>query len=251
MRPWLELARAWTFAWVFVRQNAGRLARALLRWCMLFGGVVVFVVLGSELYFRNRTALDGWVFDWLLSIRSPWMTELMSAATDLGGSRMLAALVVIGGLFFGILHHARSALFLGAVGIGAALLNGGLKALFSRDRPDALLQVVPAEGYAFPSGHSMGSAAVYAAIALIAATRFPRYRAPVIAICALVVLSVGFSRAYLFVHYPSDVLAGWGLGLTWALWLKPSLLGPGFRPATVPDDELIEDGVDPTLTRQG
>lgn len=241
----LEIARLTLFIWVFLRQNAGRLARAALRWWMLFGGVVIFAVLSSELFFRDRVAIDGWAHDWLLSLRRPWLTDAMSVMTDLGGSIALTGLVVVGGLVFGILHHPRSALFLGVVGLGAALLNRGLKWTFSRERPDALLQVVPAEGYAFPSGHSMGSAAVYAAIALIAATRFPRYRAPVITACAIMALGVGFSRAYLFVHYPSDVLAGWGLGLTLALWLKPALLGPGFRPPTVPAQELAQDGVDP------
>ncbi|MFW5741413.1 MAG: phosphatase PAP2 family protein [Myxococcota bacterium] len=101
------------------------------------------------------------------------------------------------------------------------------------------------EGFAFPSGHSMGSAATYGAVAVIVAARYPRWRLPLLALCAAIVAAVGVSRAYLGVHYPSDVLAGWALGATLPLWVKPLLLGKGFRATKIPDRELEADNFSP------
>jgi membrane-associated phospholipid phosphatase len=82
-------------------------------------------------------------------------------------------------------------------------------------------------------------------IAIITITRYPRLRWPVVAASALLVGLVGGSRAYLHVHFPSDVLAGWALGLTWPLWLKPLAIGRGFTPSHIRTEELTSDGFDP------
>jgi undecaprenyl-diphosphatase len=77
----------------------------------------------------------------------------------------------------------------------------------------------PPGGWSFPSGHSMGSAVTYLTVALVAATPLTRRRGRVYVVSCAVALAflVGVSRAYLNVHYPTDVLAGWSGGLLWAL----------------------------------
>jgi undecaprenyl-diphosphatase len=71
----------------------------------------------------------------------------------------------------------------------------------------------------FPSGHSTLSAATYLTLAVLIASLEPNRgtKAMVFVLAAAMVLAIGFSRVYLGVHWPSDVLAGWSLGGAWAL----------------------------------
>jgi undecaprenyl-diphosphatase len=71
----------------------------------------------------------------------------------------------------------------------------------------------------FPSGHSMLSAAIYLTLAMVATAVIPRWRVRAYVITSSLVLVglIGVSRMYLGVHYLTDVVSGWALGLTWAL----------------------------------
>jgi undecaprenyl-diphosphatase len=225
------------------------LVKAFRRWFVLFGGVTLFGFIGFELYRTKKVFIDLPVLTWLLAHRSRGLSRVMTAVTEVGRAEVLTAVVIVGSLLLAALEHRRSAFFLIASGAGAGILNAALKLVFARPRPDELLRVVTTEGYAFPSGHSMVSAAVYGALSIIVIARFPKHRWSLVTGCILLVGAIGVSRAYLYVHYPSDVLAGWALGLTWPLWLKSAILGHGFRPETVRDTDLVADGVNPDEVR--
>jgi undecaprenyl-diphosphatase len=111
---------------------------------------------------------------------------------------------------------------MGAVS-GGTLLFVGLKALFGRTRPTVVPMLVVEGAPSFPSGHATMSAIVYLSVAVIVARYESRaaLRAYVLLAGLLVTGLVGATRVVLGVHYPSDVLAGWALGLAWAAvwWL--------------------------------
>jgi membrane-associated phospholipid phosphatase len=91
----------------------------------------------------------------------------------------------------------------------SSCLNVDLKDLFQQPRPfdfDPSVQLAPAEGYGLPSGHSQSAVVVWGSLA--AWTRKTWLR--VVAIVLMVL--IGFSRVYLGVHFPTDVLAGWTIG---------------------------------------
>jgi undecaprenyl-diphosphatase len=156
-------------------------------------------------------------------IGPPWVEELFRDFTALGGVGVLAFLTfaVIG--FLLLERRKRAALLILAAVGGGLLLSTLLKEVFSRPRPD----LVPHGSYvytaSFPSGHSMMSAATYLTLGALLARVQPRRRLKIyiLSVAILLTLVVGFSRVYLGVHWPTDVLAGWSVGAVWALlcWL--------------------------------
>ena len=108
------------------------------------------------------------------------------------------------------------AFFLAAF-VGSQLAVSLLKAWFERPRPDVGSAVPLPESAAFPSGHATAGAASLGALAVLVGERLPSRRARVWLWSLVVVLgiAVGLSRIALNVHYVTDVLAGWCLGLAW------------------------------------
>lgn len=101
-------------------------------------------------------------------------------------------------------------------------LNGVFKLLFQAPRPyfySSLVRALSSEtSFGLPSGHAQNSAAVWGLLAALVQRRWPRYRRLAWLLAILLAFLIGFSRIYLGVHFPHDVLAGWALGalLVWA-----------------------------------
>jgi undecaprenyl-diphosphatase len=121
-----------------------------------------------------------------------------------------------------------NAIFFAVAMVGAGTLNTGAKLVFRRTRPDLWLSPAPEHTYSFPSGHSMGSMALVAALAVLA---WPtRWRWWAIVLGGAFTLLVGCSRIYLGVHFPSDVVAGWSASLVWVLGLSQVAYGRLVKP---------------------
>ena len=109
------------------------------------------------------------------------------------------------------------------VATGGIIASFLLKAAFSRPRPDLVPHHSIVYSSSFPSSHSMASAVTYLTLAVVMARAHGRRRvkAYFVVIAALLTMTVGLSRVYLGVHWPTDVLAGWTAGTVWAAscWL--------------------------------
>ena len=147
----------------------------------------------------------------------------MRDITALGGVTV-TTLMTLGAAGFLLLSGKRGAALFVVVSIaGAALLSSGMKLGFERPRPDLVPHGVEVYTASFPSGHATGAAATYLTLGALLARFQSRRRLKVylLSIAVLLTVLIGLSRLYLGVHWPSDVLAGWTLGASWALlcWL--------------------------------
>ncbi|MGY1815274.1 phosphatase PAP2 family protein [Blastococcus sp. SYSU D00820] len=201
------------------------------------GGVGVLAVLGAGVLtdFAPQIRLDTAVSDALYAgdDRSPLVGGLLDVLTTPGVTwfRVLALLPLFGWL------AARRAWRTLAWSVPAALLVGpltvGLKELIGRARPAFEGGGLSYGGLSYPSGHSSGIATLVV-VALVVTWPLLRRRARrwVLAAGVALVLLVGLTRMWLGVHFLSDVLGGWSLGIAWTLALALVADGlPGGRGA--------------------
>jgi undecaprenyl-diphosphatase len=150
-----------------------------------------------------------------VAVSSPGLTAFFKGVTELGSRRFLIGLAVVVAVVLIAARLWRLALLWGAVQILGALLVGELKERVDRPRPEWADPVVTETARSFPSGHATGSTIAYGLSAYLIGLRWRSRGARAAAIVGLgaLVLLIGFSRLYLGVHYFSDVLAGYCLGL--------------------------------------
>ncbi|MFD1701923.1 phosphatase PAP2 family protein, partial [Methylopila henanensis] len=150
--------------------------------------------------------------------------------TSLGGWTVLTLVTVVTLTYLVISGRRGSAALVAASIVGGTLLSVVLKIGFARPRPDLVDHLVNVASASFPSGHAMLSAATYLTLGVMLARTESRrsVRGFIFGVAALLTLSIGVSRVYLGVHYPTDVLAGWCLGACWALicWTVARRLRP-------------------------
>jgi undecaprenyl-diphosphatase len=148
-----------------------------------------------------------------------WLHIAALDITALGSATVLGLVVfaVSGYLFLHGLY--RTGAFVFVASSGGWILNWVLKEAFDRPRPDLVPHLRDVMSSSFPSGHALTSAAVYLTLGTLLMRLAQGRLAKIycIAVAMLATLLVGASRVYLGVHYPTDVLAGWLIGLSWAL----------------------------------
>lgn len=207
--------------------------RAIGSLCVIFGCAWAFLLIAGKVTEGNTHALDVRILREFRSLNDPavlrgpqWFGETARDLTALGGYPVLAltTLGVAGYLFLS--GHTLTARFVLTAVAGGWIVSYGLKSLFDRPRPDVVPHLSVVFSSSFPSGHSIMSAVVYMTLGslltnVVESTKLKCY---LLCIAALLTILVGVSRLWLGVHYPSDVLAGWCVGLAWAelCWLMHS-----------------------------
>lgn len=218
-----------------------------LKAAVLFGAAVwAFVQLADDAPEGDYLELENRVLQAMRHDGVPLGGEAVASAmrdvTAMGGSVVLVAitLLILGHLWLS--RRYRVAVLLAVATAGGLALNGVLKHAFARERPDATLHLVEVRSPSFPSGHSMAASIFYLTSgALLARTTKRRSEKYYLMSCALLLtFAVGFSRVYLGVHYPTDVLAGWCAGAAWAIlcWFVTDRLAQrgALRGENVPTD---------------
>lgn len=148
-----------------------------------------------------------------------WLSLAMRDITSLGGMTLLTLITASVLAYLLLIGDRRTALLIFVAVAGGVVMSTGLKNLFGRPRPDLVAHLVNVETLSFPSGHATLSAVTYLTLGALLARTQPRRALKVyfIALAAMLTMLIGFSRVYLGVHWPSDVVAGWAIGTAWAL----------------------------------
>lgn len=202
----------------------------LLLGLSVIGGAWLFLELADEVSEGETRKLDEKIVMSLRAHDDPgdplgpvWLEESVRDLTALGSTIVLLflSLAVLGFLLMRRQGHAAG-LVLAALA-GGLLLNFGLKNYFDRPRPELVPHLHHVSTASFPSGHSLLSAVVYLTLGALLArlVQERRLKIYILAVAGMMSLFAGASRVYLGVHYPTDVLGGWTVGLTWAVicWL--------------------------------
>lgn len=174
-----------------------------------------FAAIADEVLEKETDAFDTSVLLALQQLHTPLLDQLMLGFTFIGNPKVLFVATL--GICLGLILWRRrvEAAILATSGVGAIGLNFLLKELFARARPELWQQIVDVRYYSFPSGHAMISVVIYGLLGYFLATQFKRQSGWIIGLTALLVVIIGFSRLYLGVHWPTDIIAGYAAGLIW------------------------------------
>jgi undecaprenyl-diphosphatase len=185
---------------------------------------LAFILLGAWIAKQGTVipGVDERIHAWVVGHRSAASTTIARELTSGGRTFIdLPALIVIGALATGYAHDLRSrlgaGLLLSGVATAGVYLGLQINAAIGRPRPPVADWAGAAGGPAFPSGHTTTATlfAAFCAWALTARVR-PGWRRRAIWLGAvLYAAAVGWTRIWLGVHWPTDVLGGWLFGLTW------------------------------------
>lgn len=181
-------------------------------------GIWAFGSLLEEVSVKNEIiSFDVPIMSFISAHRVGWLTVMMTNVTNLGNEWLIIFLSLASGLFFKIKIKSWRPLFLLLITVvGAGLLDQIFKSIVARPRPDELIIITQASGYAFPSGHA-ALTAFYGALAYLLARTQKSWEGRSFIWAAAIAVSflVGLSRIYLGVHWPTDVLGGWILAFVW------------------------------------
>jgi undecaprenyl-diphosphatase len=155
---------------------------------------------------------------WLNSLVAghPALVDVVKAVTWLGSGGVLWTLIGAASVVLALRRRWRLTAYLLVTGAGELVLDPVLKALVGRLRPVVAHPIAHGNGNSFPSGHALGSIVCYGALFLVflPAVRGTGRRV-LTAVIVILIAAIGISRLLLGVHYLSDVLGGWALGLAW------------------------------------
>jgi membrane-associated phospholipid phosphatase len=188
--------------------------------------LIAFFLIANRIFRLKNEDFDATVFSYIAQLTSEQVTSFMVFITFFATHRFLMPANILLILYFLFIRkHRWYSIKVPVVAIGSVALMLLLKIFFSRPRPlNPLLKEVT--GFSFPSGHAMSSVTFYGLLIYITwhDVRSAGWRNFLIAFFIVVILLIGLSRIYLRVHYTSDVLAGFAMGV---IWLVTSLFAMG------------------------
>lgn len=197
------------FSLLLTIRVAGLILAALAMW--------VFAQIADEVLEKETQFVDTSILQAIRLLHTPLLDRVMIGVAFVGEPSVLVIVSILLGIWLLAKSYRSEATTLAIAALGAVGLNYLLKQLFARTRPALWDRIVDVRFYSFPSGHAMISLVIYGFIGYLLATRFQRWRGWILSTTTLLILAIGFSRLYLGVHWPTDVVAGYAAGLVWLI----------------------------------
>lgn len=200
-------------------------AKTAISRTLLFG-VAIAVALAAGLAWLATQVIGGATLRFDMAARNtihshaaPALTDAMIVASAIGESYVLLPLAAVFVFAFWRSGHKNRAILFTIATTGALLIDEALKLAFRRARPQPFFDYPLPRSYSFPSGHALFSVVFFGTLAaLISPGLRARWKKTILwAAAAVLAAVIGFSRVYLGVHYPTDVIAGYTAALVWVL----------------------------------
>ena len=178
--------------------------------------LLIFVFITVNVLNHNSSNFDSYVYQGVSRFISSDLTDIMILVSFLGSGQFLTTFSLI--LLVAFFRRERYSFYASMIAINllfSSLFNVGVKDIIHRDRPN-ILRLIEIGGFSFPSGHSMVSMSFYGFLIYLYFINYKtRWKYPITSLLAIFILLIGLSRIYLGVHYASDVLGGFFLGILW------------------------------------
>lgn len=155
-----------------------------------------------------------------------WCLIFFKSITFLGNEILLAVFVLATAVYFYTIKRKDFTLLIIMSALGGSILETILKEIIKRPRPEIVPYLVVPYWWSFPSGHAVMSVTVYLLFFIIISSfiNVRQIKVLILTLAAVFVFLIGFSRIYLGVHYPTDIIAGWSVGCFWVslclLWYR-------------------------------
>jgi membrane-associated phospholipid phosphatase len=213
----------------FIERYFKKLSGRLLLLLLFFAGAVfVFTYILHEVIREQEDAVDFRVFHFLSQhVINPQLTVIMKGITYCASANFLQIAYGVVMLAYLLNKDWKRAGEIGVIGLGGFLINYFMKLTYHRPRPaDPLIKALA--NFSFPSGHATSGFIFYGLLAfLVWKTKWHQtLKWTLISLLVFFALVIGFSRIYLRMHYLSDVVAGFAVGVAWlvlCIWLMETL----------------------------
>jgi undecaprenyl-diphosphatase len=192
-------------------------AVAIARFTLVCCAIISLGWLSEEVMEGNTVRFDAYARAAVHADSSAALTSVMWAFTELGSVAVWGSLLTAAVVILWLQGWRRPAVMLAITMGGTSVLVETLKVSFHRSRPIPYFGIIAPHSFSYPSGHAMYSFSFYATLAALATAHLGAWwgRAIVWAIASGVIGLIGFSRIYLGVHYPTDVIAGYLTAFIW------------------------------------
>jgi membrane-associated phospholipid phosphatase len=189
---------------------------------LALGALLFFAWIAEEMLEGDTARFDSAVTSAIHAYSSAPLTNVMKALTMLGSSLVMGPLAILTLTVCYIRREFHALKTLAATFVGALMLEFLLKQAFQRQRPVPFFDLPTPGSFSFPSGHALFSFCFFGGIAAVLSPRLARRGAKLALwiVAAVLIAGIGLSRIYLGVHYPSDVLAGYAVGVVWVATVK-------------------------------
>lgn len=211
-----------------IKRSAGLFSRELLAALLAFVCLISFFTLVKLILIDENKAFDQTIYSLIEPHTNETTSRIMVIYSWIGGTRfMLPANIILVCYFLFVRKDRWRSIKFGVIALSSVCMMHLLKLLFNRPRPLVPL-LEPAHGLSFPSGHAMTSITFFGLFIYLTAKHVKNVFLKVFLIAVLFsfIVIIGYSRVYLRVHYPSDVLAGYCMGTLWlifCLWMLKKL----------------------------
>lgn len=179
--------------------------------------IIIYVVaqISDEVLDREAFAFDKTILLWIHSFANPTVDSIMRFITRFNDPSTVTVIAIAALAILIWRHYYSEAQIFVIDCLGGVVLSYGLKSVFGKVRPDLWKSAIEDLSFSYPSGHALGSTVLYGFIAYLLATRYPQFSLLIYVGVIFLIGAIGLSRLYLGVHWPTDIIGGYGIGFVW------------------------------------